>query len=165
MAKGRYEYGTSPRKVKQDYQPKKQKRNLKVVKELPRQDIKVSEEQRKKQTKLTIIVILTFILLLTISYRNSQINEKFNYIQQQKRELSSLQKENEQLKVSIENGLNINNIEKIAKEKLGMQKLTNSQTLYINLPKKDFVEPASEEVVIEKEKNLFEKFVDKLFHK
>ena len=165
MAKGRYEYGTSPRKVKQDYQPKKQKRNLKVVKELPRQDIKVSEEQRKKQTKLTIIVILTFILLLTISYRNSQINEKFNYIQQQKRELSSLQKENEQLKVSIENGLNINNIEKIAKEKLGMQKLTNRQTLYINLPKKDFVEPASEEVVIEKEKNLFEKFVDKLFHK
>ena len=165
MAKSRYEYGTSPRKVKQDYQPKKQKRNLKVVKELPRQDIKVSEEQRKKQTKLTIIVILTFILLLTISYRNSQINEKFNYIQQQKRELSSLQKENEQLKVSIENGLNINNIEKIAKEKLGMQKLTNSQTLYINLPKKDFVEPASEEVVIEKEKNLFEKFVDKLFHK
>ena len=79
--------------------------------------------------------------------------------------MSSLQKENEQLKVSIENGLNLNNIEKIAKEKLGMQKLTNSQTLYISLPKKDFVESASEEVVIEKEKSVFEQFVDKLFHK
>ncbi len=165
MAKSRYEYGTSPRKVKTDYQPKKKKKELKVVKDIPRQDIKLSKEQKNKQIKLTIIVAITFILLLTISYRNSQINEKFNLVQQQKRELSSLQKENEQLKVSIENGLNLNNIEKIAKEKLGMQKLTNSQTLYISLPKKDFVESASEEVVIEKEKSVFEQFVDKLFHK
>ena len=52
-----------------------------------------------------------FALLLTISYRNSQINEKFNNVQTLKRELSTLQKENEQLKVSIANGLNNNYIE------------------------------------------------------
>ena len=80
-------------------------------------------------------------------------------------ELASLQKENEQTKVSIENGLNLNNIEKLAKEKLGMQKLTNRQTIYVSLPKKDYVESASEEVKIEKEKNWFEEFVDKIFHR
>ncbi|MGN1298166.1 MAG: septum formation initiator family protein [Clostridia bacterium] len=167
MARSRYEYSTSPRKLQPDYRPKKQtkKRNLKVVEDLPRQDVKVSKVQRERQMKLTLIVVAVFILLLTISYRNSQINEKFSEVQSLKNELSSLQKENEQLKVSIENGLNLNNIEKLAKEKLGMQKLTNKQTLYVSLPKRDYVESATEEVVIENSKNWFEQFVDKIFHK
>ena len=59
----------------------------------------------------------------------------------------------------------MNNIEKIAKEKLGMQKLTNKQTLYVSLPKKDYVESASEKVVIEKEQNWFKNFVNKIFNK
>lgn len=167
MAINRYEYSTSPRKVQPDYKPKKrtQKINLKVVEELPRQDVKVSKVQKERQKKLTLIVVAIFIFLLTISYRNSQINEKFSNVQSLKNQLSSLQKENEQLKVSIENGLNLNNIEKLAKEKLGMQKLTNKQTLYVSLPKKDYVESATEEVVIENSKNWFEQFVDKIFNK
>lgn len=167
MARSRYEYSTSPRKLQPEYKPQKQtkRNNLKVVKDLPRQEIKVSKEQKKKQKNATVIVAVIFILLLTISYRNSQINEKFSEVQSLKKELASLQKENEQLKVNIENGLNLNNVEKLAKEKLGMQKLTNKQTVYVSLPKKDYVEAASEEVVIENEKNWFEEFVDKIFHK
>ena len=167
MARSRYEYSTSPRKLQPDYRPKKQtkKRNLKVVENLPRQDVKVSKVQKERQMKLTLIVVAIFIFLLTISYRNSQINEKFSEVQSLKNQLSSLQKENEQLKVSIENGLNLNNIEKLAKEKLGMQKLTNKQTLYVSLPKKDYVESATEEVIIENSKNWFEQFVDKIFNK
>lgn len=167
MARSRYEYGTSPRKLEPDVQKRKQtkKKKLRVVEDLPRQDIKISKEQKKRQTKLTLVVIGVFILLLTISYRNSQINEKFNQVQTLKKELSSLQKENEQLKVSIENSLNLNTIEKQAKEKLGMQKLTNKQTVYVTLPKKDYVESASEEVVVEKEKNWFQEFVDKIFNR
>lgn len=167
MARSRYEYETSPRKLEPDVQKRRQtkRKKLKVVEDLPRQDIKISKEQKKRQTKLTIVVIGIFILLLTISYRNSQINEKFNQVQTLKRELSSLQKENEQLKVSIENSLNLNTIEKQAKEKLGMQKLTNQQTIYVTLPKKDYVKSASEEVIIEKEKNWFQQFVDKIFNR
>ena len=167
MARNQYEYTTSPRKLEPDYRPQKRnkKRKLKVVEDLPRQNVKVSKEQKKKQIRLTLVVVAIFTLLLTISYRNSQINEKFNEMQDLKKELASLQKENEQLKVNIENGLNLNTIEKLAKEKLGMQKLTNKQTLYVSLPKKDYVEPASEEVVIEEEQNWFQQFVNKIFHK
>ena len=167
MARNRYEYETSPRKLEPDIQKRKQaqRKKLKIVEDLPRQNVKISKEQKNKQKKLTLIVIGIFVLLLTISYRNSQINEKFNQVQNLKRELSSLQKENEQLKVSIENSLNLNTIEKLAKEKLGMQKLTNKQTIYIDLPKKDYVEPAYEEVVIEKQKNWFEKLVSKIFNR
>ena len=162
-----YEFSTSPRKLEPELNPKrhKQRKKLRVIEDLPRQEIKISKAQKRKQTKLTLIVIAIFALLLTISYRNSQINEKFTQVQSQKKELASLQKENEQLKVNIANGLNLNNIEKIAKEKLGMQKLTNKQTLYVSLPKKDYVESASEKVVREKDKNWFENFVNKIFNK
>ena len=168
MARNSYQYTTSPRKLEPEIRQRQKKQdkkgNLKIVKDVPKKKSKVSDEQKKKQTKVTLIVVAIFILLLTISYRQSQITESFNNVQTLKRELSTLKKENEQLKVSIENGLNLNNIEKLAKQKLGMQKLTNKQTVYVNLPKKDFTETPSEEVVKE-EKNWFEKLVDKIFNR
>ena len=157
MARSRYEYGTNPRKLEPDNGKVKQpqKKKLKALEDLPK--------QRKTQIKLAFLVAGIFLILLTISYRNSQINEKFSEVQTLKKELSNIQKENEQLKVSIENSININTIEKLAKEKLGMQKLTNKQTVYVALPKKDYVESASEEVTIEEEKNWFEQLIEKIF--
>ena len=165
MARNTYQYTTSTKKLEPEYKPNKQRKKLKVIEDVPRQKVKISKEQRKTQIKITLSVIAIFGILLTISYRNSQINEKFTEMQNLKQELSSLQKENEQTRVNIQNGLNLNNIEKLAKEKLGMQKLTNKQTVYVTLPKKDYVESASEEVVIENDKNWFEKLIDKLLNK
>lgn len=165
MARNGYQYTTSPRKLEPDYKTKKQKKRLRVVEDVPRQKVQISKEQRKHQFKVTLFVVAIFGILLTISYRNSQIDEKFSEMKNLQQELASLQKENEQTKVSIENGLNLNNIEKLAKEKLGMQKLTNKQTVYVSLPKKDYVESASEQVVIEDNKNWFEKLVDKIFNR
>ena len=141
MARSKYQYSTSPRKLEPEYAPQKQtkKKKLKVVDDMPRQDVKVSKEQKQRQRQVTLLAIAIFMLLLTISYRNSQINEKFREVKNLKNELSTVQKENEQLRVTIENNINYNNIEKLAKEKLGMQKLTSRQTIYINLPKEDYV--------------------------
>lgn len=166
MARSRYEYSTSPRKLQPEYSPRKRekKNKLKVVKDLPRQEVKMTKEQMHVRKRVVLLVVAIFVVLLTVSYRNSQINEKFSQVQKLKKELSSIQKENEQLKVNIENSLNLNNVEKIAKEKLGMQKLTNRQTLYVSLPKRDYIEAASEEVKKEEEKNWFQKIVDSLFN-
>ena len=162
----RYQYETSPRKLEPDYKTEKKRQNIRVVRDLPKQEAKISKEQKKKHRKATLLVLAIFALLLTISYRNTQINEKFNEMQNLKTELASLQKENEQLQVTIENSLNFSNIEKQAKEKLGMQKLTNKQTVYVSLPKKDYIEPATEKVEIsDNNKNWFEKFVDKIFNR
>ena len=165
MSRNGYQYTTNPRKLEPDYKQTRRKKKLKVVEDVPRQKVEISKEQRKKQRKITLFVITIFGVLLTISYRNSQINEEFTEVQNLKQELASLQKENEQTKVSIENGLNLTNIEKIAKEKLGMQKLTNKQTIYVSLPKKDYVESASEEVIIEENENWFQKFIDKILNR
>ena len=48
--------------------------------------------------------------------------------------------------------MNLNNIEQAAKSLLGMQKLSSKQTVYINLPKEDYVEQRTEEVIIEEPK-------------
>ena len=160
MASTKYQYTTSPRKLEPDYNKRKKtkKQKLKIVEDVKRQDIKVSKEQRKERVKITMLILMIFGVLFTISYRDSKINESFSEVQDLKKELSSVEKENEQLKVSIENSLNLNYIEQMAKEKLGMQKLSNRSTVYINLPKKDYTESASEKVVIE-EDNWFDKAV------
>lgn len=171
MISSRYEYETSPRKLEPDIRRKKQnvpnkqqkKKKLRVVEDLPKQEVKISKAQKKKQIKLTLVVVGVFILLLTISYRNSQINEQFSKVQNLKKDLASIKKENEQLEVSIENSLNINTVEKLAKEKLGMQKLTNKQTVYVTLPKKDYVETSTEEVIVEEEKSWWEQLIAKIF--
>ena len=46
-----------------------------------------------------------------------------------------------------------------------MEKLTNKQTVYVSLPKKDYVESASEKVVIEKEMNWLEELFNKFLKK
>lgn len=150
MARAGYQYETSPRKLQPSYRPRK-RNNLRVV-ETKRQNTKISSDEKAKKIKMTLSIIAVFAVLLTISYRNSTINEKFNRVQSLKRELSTLQKENEQLKVGIENSLNNNYIEQQAKEKLGMKKLTNKQTVYVTLPKKDYVESPSERVAIDDDK-------------
>ena len=106
-------------------------------------------------------IVSAFLVLFVISYRNSQINESFAKVQSLKEDLSQIQKENEQLNVNIQNSLNLTQIEQKAKDLLGMQKLTTKQTMYVNLPKRDYVEPATEEVIIkEEEPGFFEKIVD-----
>lgn len=168
MAQVKYQYGTSPRKIEPDYNKKAKKvtakKQLQIVKDLPKQQVKISNEQKKKQIKMTFTVIGVFLILLTISCRNSQIDKKFSEIQEQKKILAELQKENEQLEVSIENSLNYKNIEKVAKEELGMEKLTSKQIVYVTLPKKDYIESASEKIVIEEEKSWWEQFIEKFFN-
>ena len=69
------------------------------------------------------------------------------------------------MKVNIENSLNLKNIEKVAKEELGMQKLTNKQIVYVSLPKKDYVESPTEKIIVEKEQNWLEKLFSKFFNR
>lgn len=151
-AYNRYQYGTSPRKLEPEYVPER-KRTTKI-----KSTEKVKEKPKlktKKNLKLRLVfyLLVGFVILLAISYRNSKINEEFSEVRAMQKELAQLEKENEQLNINIQNDLNLSQIEKSAKELLGMQKLTNKQTINVNLSKKDYVEASSEEVVIEENNN------------
>lgn len=152
-----YQYGTSPRKLEPRY--KTSKRKLEVIKNQPKKNQKNSKDAKKSKQSQLYLVIAIFALLVTISYRNSLINEEFNSMQNLKQELANVEKENKQLEIGIEGSLNLNNIEKIATEQLGMQKRSVDQTIYTELPKEDYVEAATEEIKEEKT-SLIEKILN-----
>lgn len=158
-----YQYETSPKKLEPEYRPEKNPYSKKKSGALKNKDVNQKEKPRnqvKERLKLVINIAIIFSALFVISYRNSKINESFNKNAGLKQSLAVTQKENEQLQVNIENSLNLSNIEKIAKEKLGMQKLDNSQKVYVSLPKKDYIEPAVEKVTIEENQNIFQKILN-----
>lgn len=161
----RYQYETSPRKIQPQYEPKQKKypkkSTAKRTKVAKKQNAKPKIKRRiKGKVKIVLYVVIGFSILLAISYRNSVINEKFTQIKNLKSNLATLEKENEQLAVNIENNLNLKTIEQSAKELLGMQKLENSQKVYVKLPKQDYVEPVTEEILQEDNSSWFEKFIN-----
>ncbi len=183
MAGNMYQYGTSPRKIEPDYNsrrypkknpnnnPKRKNTNKKKTKHIKNSNLKYEEKKRMEQIKKErrihyqniAIIVSMFLVLLTISYRNSLITEKFNQIQNKKQELSALEKTNGQTEVSIENSMNLKNLEKAAKKKLGMQKLDKNQKVYVTIPKKDYTESAIPEVKAEENSNWIKDLFTKFF--
>ena len=160
-----YQYETSPRKLEPEYSPVTKKYPKKSVTPRNRNKTKniskASIIRRKDQFKLIAAVLIVFSAVLTMSYRNSQIDESFSKTEELKEKYMAIEKENDQMKVDIENSLNYNNVEQQAKELLGMQKLSNKQTVYVNLPKKDYIQPATETVVIEKNDGFINTVINK----
>ena len=169
MARSAYQYGTSPRKIEPSYIPKKTIKKQKSEEEQTRK----LQEKKQRQNNLKLqkrmyhkniaIIVSVFLVLLTISYRNSLITEKFNEIQDKKTQLAAVEKANGQTEVSIESSLNLKNVEKSAKKKLGMQKLSNDQKVYVELPKKDYTESAIPQIEVESETNWFKDLLSKIF--
>ena len=161
----KYQYETSPRKLEPEYAPKKnnykgKKSTAKKTETKEKKNNKKKlQQERKKHRQVITYVVLGFAVLFAISYRNAQIDESFEKVQDYKKELASIEKENSQLELAIESSLNLSTIEQQAKELLGMQKLTNQQIVYVNLEKDDHIEAAAESVNIEKET-----FMDKVIN-
>ena len=170
-----YQYDTNPRKIKPEYERDRKrvqkkhpvKKKATTAKTKPKATIDNKKEQQAKleiKSKIFLVIkcFIMFAILFLIIFRNSQINEAFATIQNLKANMTNIQKENDQLEVSIQNSININNIEQAAKEKLGMQKRTNKQTRYINLSKKDYVEPKSEKIIFEEDSNWWTNIIENI---
>ncbi len=178
MARSLYQYETSPRKIQPEYKPEREykerarKRELSIEEKEEQERAKLEHEknrrlalkqEKRKMKKRVLLIMCVFLIFLAISYRNSLITQKFNQVQNKKAELAAIEKTNGQLEVNIEGSLNLGNIEKSAKDKIGMQKLSSDQKVYITLPKKDYTESASKDIKEEETLNWFEKLINKLF--
>ncbi len=170
----RYQYETSPRKLEPDFIPNRKSKRMqdeeRQLKEKIKKEAKERANQKRKalllKKKIIVYIAIGFTMLLVVSYRNSLITEDFNKVKSLKTELATLQKENQQTEVSIESNLNLNKVKEEAKTKLGMQELTNDQKIYINLPKKDYVQSSTDSTDSDTtEKNWIAKIVDKIMGK
>jgi len=158
----RYQYETSPRKLEEIYRQEKPKVPKKNVAPRKKTVSKTEIIHKSNRTKIIISLIAVFASIFAISYRNSKIDESFTKNEELKQAYLSIEKENEQMKVDIENSLNFSNIAQEAQQLLGMQKLSPKQTVYISLPKEDYVEYRTEEVIIEEEKTPIKEFFDNI---
>lgn len=159
----RYQYETSPRKLQPEYEPIKKKYPKKsTLSKKTKNEQKQKEALRKKNLKIMIYIGIIFAMLFAISYRNALIAQTYSQVKDLKVELSKIEKENEQIEVNIESRTNLSAIEKRAQEELGMKKLDDSQTVYVSLDKKDYIESSAESVKLEEDLNWFEKIVNKI---
>lgn len=156
----RYQYETSPRKIRTDYEPVKKK----VVKKSYTTKSNTSKKsttkmKTAKKLKIVLFVLIGFLAFFTISFRNAMIDSKYAEIKKLKNDLALVEKENEQLQAGIESHLNLKTIQEEAETLLGMKALSNDQIKYVSLPKTDYIESGSEEVQIEEE-NYFSKILN-----
>lgn len=161
MAYSSYQYETSPRKLKPAESPMKKSTTQKKV-TTSKKKTTVTKQRVKPQIKAIMYIAIGFAILFAISYRNSLITASFTQRENLKKQLSTLKKENAQTEVNIQTSLNLVNIEQSASSKLGMKKLDDSQKVYISLPKKDYVETASEQVIVTETQNWFEKLLENI---
>lgn len=175
MASYGYQYGTSARelepevrapkkspKPKKASNTKKAKKKTKEIKSKKYQDKVKAQEAKIARTNFTIIMVIALGCILLLMYRNVKIRESFAGVQSLSKSISLLEKENSQIAVSIQNNLNLNNIESIATSSLGMQKLSSKQTIYINLDTKDYTEISQKSIVKESKPSLAKRIIDKI---
>ena len=154
MAVRVYEYETSPRKYRDPYID-----TARAVKNKAKTKTKAKVKEVNK-IKIYSYIVLVFAMFAVISFRNSVINETYNQKESLKSQVLAAEKENEQLRINIENNLNLENIQKRATEELGMQKSSNSQKVYINLEKKDYIETGKDKIILEDSKPWIVQVVD-----
>lgn len=111
---------------------------------------KVLSEKKKQRVsnKLKIKVVFAFIILFTLSalvvYRYALITDLSYKIDAKKNEYTEIKNENTRLKVQIASKLDIQRIQKIAEENLGMQKPDKSQYTNVKIPRSDFTTASNE---------------------
>lgn len=140
-----YQYETSPRKLKPEYEPIKRTYPKKsTARRMNRKE--QAKEVKAMYRSVLMYVAIGFIGLFIISYRYSLIDDTYKELKKEEAKLAVLEKETTQLQANIESSLNLTKIEQEAKDLLGMQKLSAEQKIYVTLPKTDHVETSSEEI-------------------
>lgn len=155
-----YQYETSPRKLEPEYRQPQKKYPKKSTAKKAKQQQETKKKHVAQKIKAIGYVAIFFAVLFAISYRNTVISEKYSQIKTEKSNLAAVEKENEQLEVNIESKTNLGAIEKEAKDKLGMKKLNDKQTVYVDLEKQDYVESATDDVIMnDAHQTFFQKIV------
>ncbi len=106
---------------------------------------------QKKGQALKILIVSAFALALFFMVINSyvQLNEVYSDISSASSELSELKSDNVRMQTELEGQASIRNIKQYAEEKLGLQKMSQSQVQYIQIQTEDEV------IVEEPEQNIF----------
>lgn len=110
-------------------------------------NVRIKVSKKKEQTKakranatglvkLALVVACAFVILL----RGVMITDKCCSVEKKQAELNALVASNEKLQVDIDRSLDLDKVETIARDELGMRRAEKHQTIYLDMSQSDYVE-------------------------
>ncbi len=99
------------------------------------------------KAKTVSCVLICFVIALSIVFRYGEITRLNNNVNKAKRQLSQLQKSNEQMGIRIDGSIDLKKIEMLAINELGMKRPEKYQITYIKLKNNDYGEVIKETLV------------------
>lgn len=90
--------------------------------------------------KLALYMAIVFVALFAILFRYVQIYDLHSEVASQTEKLETVRMENEQTKLTIENMTDKAKIQEYAETQLGLQKMTDTQVVYLNPQKGNYME-------------------------
>lgn len=161
-----YESGNAARKRNYVETPEQKNniQNRRYGKNKSRRNARVSSASNITKALYIISIIFAFAILMVITYRYNVISEKNLMSQQLKTNLEAVEANLLASKIAVEQNTNMDYIEAYAKQKLGMQKPTSSQTIYVDTSNVTQVVEVSENLnVIEKMINRVKESINGIF--
>lgn len=130
-----YENGSAARK-KVQYETVEKRNSKAIPRRYGKNKTKVNQSKNVKTSTNKALVVLSIIfvfsMIMVITYRYNIISEKNLESQELKSELESAEANLLASKIAVEQNTNLDYIEAYAKQKLGMQKPSSSQTVYVD---------------------------------
>ncbi len=120
--------------------------------------------KRGSASKVFLIALSVFSICFFVISGKVETSKMYREISSANKNLESVQSENVRLQSELESKMTLKNVEEYAEEVLGLQKLNNSQIMYVETQTDDVVEIPEDEsniFVIVKEK--FDKAVEYIF--
>lgn len=106
--------------------------------------IKVSKKTQSNQKHANASGLVKLIVLATFAFvvlfRGVMITDRSAVVSQKAEEHQNLITTNEKLQFEIDRSLDLDNVENIARNELGMRRAEKYQTVYINIEQTDYVE-------------------------
>ena len=135
----RYYYGTSAYKL-DEYESSSRRNN-----EKQKQRRKAVRKQQMALYRLMLVgVVFVFIAASALVYVNVMALRAASDIENLEKDLAMVVDNNKQKEIKINQSLDMKNIEKRAIEELGMQKPDNTQIVYVDVRKENYVAVAGE---------------------
>jgi hypothetical protein len=135
-----YEYGSTAKKVKLDdhrYNEVHKKNNKKSNKKV---------KYTMAKLRILFIMLIVFGCGMTMMYRYALITDINYKIDESKRQYTQIKNDNLNIKVKIENSLDLAKVREVAEGKYGMHKPQREQIVSVNVPKVDYIK-TNEDVV------------------
>ena len=109
---------------------------------------KKAAETKKKSAETAGIakVLLVMCCAFIVLFRGVMITDRTSNVEKKQAELEALITSNEKLQFEIDRSLDLDHVEKVAKDELGMRRAEKYQTIYLNLEQTDFVEKTAKDL-------------------